>query len=72
MNNYIAYEINLWTYPQDADFLLSNFSFGSVKLTKNSNFGKNEIVDMVLDLMLAEAFRYLIVVGFVNKNNIWC
>ena len=64
MSNYIAYEINLWTYPQDADFLLANSLFGAVKLTKNSDFGKCEILDMVLDLMLAEDFRSLIIVGF--------
>ena len=71
MNYYIAYEINLWTYPQDADFLLANSLLGAVKLTKNSDFGKYEILDMVLDLMLGEAFCYLIIMGFVNKKNIW-
>ena len=55
----------------DADFLLANFLLGAVKLTKNSDFGKYEILDMVLDLMLGEAFCYLIIMGFVNKKNIW-
>ena len=51
----------LWPFKQSFDFKLGNSVFAAVKLT-SINF-----LDMVLDLMHAEFFRCLMVVGF-GKN----
>ena len=69
MNIYIAYEINLWTYTQGADLTLGNSLCRTAKLTKNTDkyiLTNISILDMVLDLMHAEVFRYLMVVGLVK------
>ena len=39
-NTYILYKINLWPFKQKADFMLGNYFFGAVKLTKNADFDK--------------------------------
>ena len=38
VNIYIACEINLWAYTQDADFTLGDSLFGTVELIKNADF----------------------------------
>ena len=40
MNIDIAYEINLYSYKQGADFTLGNSFFGAVKLNKTADFDK--------------------------------
>ena len=33
INIYIIYEINLWSYTQNANFTLGNYLFGAIELT---------------------------------------
>ena len=64
---YTVYEMYLWPFTVGKDFTLVNSLFGTVKLTKNTDFDKYVyILDMVLDLMLAEVFCYAMVVGLVK------
>ena len=63
VNIYIVYEINLWPFKQRASFTSREFLFGAVKLLIFININ---ILDMVLDLIHMEVFRYLMVVGLVK------
>ena len=56
-NIYTVNEINLRSNVRGADFALGNSLLSAVK--------KHHILDMVFDLMLVEAFLYLMVVGFL-------
>ena len=42
VNIYIAYGINLWAYEEDVSFTLRKSLFGSVTLTKSTDFGKHK------------------------------
>ena len=56
----------MWSCIESADFMLGNSLFDAVKLSKNPDLDKYLISDIVLDLMYAEVFRYLLVVGLVK------
>ena len=67
VNICIAYGIHLWIFKQSADFTLGKSLFGVVKLTKKADFDIYiNILDLILDLMHAKVFRYLIVAGLLK------
>ena len=64
MNIYIVYEVTLRSHTKGADFTLGNSLFRALKISMiltNIN-----ILDMVLDLMHAEVFPFLMVAGLVK------
>ena len=52
----IFYEINLWPYTQGADFMSGNFSFGTVKLTKNIDPDKCSYSGYVIGFDVCRSF----------------
>ena len=69
VNIYIAYEINLWSFKQSADFTLVNSLFGAVKLTKNTNFDKYKYSAYGIGFDACGSFLLSDCSGF-GKNNI--
>ena len=64
MNIYIAYEINLWSYTQRANFTLGNSLFGNLKLAKNTDPSKYSYSGYAIRF---DAYRgFLISDGFVK------
>ena len=65
-NTYILYKINLWSFKQNADFMLGNYFCGAGKLTKMLILINIVILDVILDLMHMQVFRYVMVVVLVK------
>ena len=65
LNIYIGHEINLCLFKLSSDFTLQNYFFETFKL-KMSILTNIDNLDIVLNLMHAEVFRYLVVVGLVK------
>ena len=38
VNIYVVHDINLWRFKESCYFILENYLFGAVKLTKNTDF----------------------------------
>ena len=76
VNIYIIYEMNLWSYTQDADFALENYLLGAVKSSKNTtDFDKYKNSGYGIEFDAHGSFSlssYQMLVSQKESNDIWC
>ena len=60
---YIFYELDTWFRDLNTNFTFDNCLFGAVKLTKNSDSDKYDILVVVLDLLYVHNFTGQSVAG---------
>lgn len=66
LNLYIVYEINVWPSNINRKFKLVNSTFGAANLTKNLDPDRYSYLEMILDDIHAEIFRYQMALGLVK------
>ena len=66
LNFYIVYEINVWPSNLNRKFELLDSTFGAANLTKNLVPDRYSYLEMILDDIHAEIFRYQMALGLVK------